>query len=76
MTDIEKLRGFANRIMELWPSASEVDGADIQEAAVEFELLVETEVLEPCGNTCMCAECGADFPTKCYRKTPLLEVTK
>jgi hypothetical protein len=72
VTDLEKLRGFANRIMEHWPNG-DVDGGDLQEAAVEFELLVDVTAAEPCGEACMCAEYGADFPTQCYRKTALLK---
>jgi hypothetical protein len=71
VTDINKLRGFAQRIMESWPTG-DVDGADLQEAALEFELLVDVEVMAPCGDACMCADCGSDFPTRCYRKTALL----
>lgn len=71
MTGLEKLRGFANRIMQAWPNG-DVDEADLQEAALEFELLVDVVATEPCGEVCMCEDCGAEFPTRCYRKTALL----
>jgi len=70
MTDLEKLRGFANRIMQSHPYG-DVDGAELQEAAVEFELLEPVMATEPCGEGCNCAECG-DFPQTCYRRTALL----
>lgn len=70
MTDLEKLRGFANYLMETLP-CSDVDGGDIQDAAVEFGLLQAFEVSAPCGEACVCAEYG-EFPHACYRKTSVL----
>jgi len=70
MTDLEKLRGFANRIMESWPTG-DVDGGDLQEAAEKFGLIEPHQVTEACCEGCNCAEYG-DFPQTCYRKTPLL----
>ena len=70
MTDLEKLRGFAQEIMECWPSG-DVDGAVLQEAAVRWELIVPKEMTEPCCDACTCA--GVDeFPLICYRKQPAL----
>lgn len=72
MTDLEKLRGFANYLMETLPDlARTVDGGDIQDAAVEFGLLQAFEVSAPCGDACVCAEYG-EFPHICYRKTAVL----
>lgn len=67
MTEIEQLRGFANYLM----SGDDIDGGDVQDAAVEFGLLQAFEVSEPCGESCVCVEYG-DFPQVCYRKTKLL----
>lgn len=70
MTDLEKLRGFAQEIMEGWPFG-DIDGADLQEIATKWELLVPQTMTEPCCEACECASMDA-FPLTCYRKTPLL----
>lgn len=71
MTDLEKLRGFANYLMDTLPDACDVASGDIQDAAVEFGLLQAFEVSAPCGESCVCVEYGA-FPHICYRKTAVL----
>lgn len=43
----------------------DVDGAFLQETALECRLIEERTVSEPCGEMCTCAEV-ADFPTQCY----------
>ena len=40
MTGIEKLRGFANRVMESWPYG-DVDGADLRRKAVVEAMQME-----------------------------------
>ena len=69
--EVAKLRSFAQDIMEDWYEGGP-DGADLQEIGEKHGLLVPREMAEPCGENCNCAENGADFPTVCYRKTPLL----
>lgn len=71
MTDLEKLRGFANYLMEALADTYTVDTGDIQDAAVEFGLLQAFEVSASCGDACVCVEYGA-FPQICYRKTAVL----
>lgn len=71
MTDLEKLRGFANYLMETLPDTYTVGTGDIQDAAVEFGLLQAFEVSAPCGEACVCVEYG-EFPHICYRKTAVL----
>lgn len=70
MSDIEKLRAFANQIMSCWPEG-DVDGGFLQDAAEACGLIEPTQMAAPCGVNCQCAEI-ADFPTTCYRKTRLL----
>lgn len=43
-----------------------LEGGDVQERAVAAGLLVPTEMREPCGDNCACADV-TDFPTTCYR---------
>jgi len=48
------------------------DGYEIQELAVDFCLIEEHHVNEPCGDTCECSQLTG-FPTICYRyAAPLL----
>lgn len=71
----ERLRNFARRVMEAWPHG-DVDGWELQDAAIEFGLLQETRVHEPCGEQCQCAEYFSsdewDSGVTCYHPTPLL----
>lgn len=72
-----KLQAFARDIMECWPDG-DVDGGYLQDVAEKRGLILPTIAYGPCGeNACACAEV-ADFPTKCYRRTPLLldEITE
>ena len=75
---VVQLRAFAQHIMQSWP-IGDVDGDDLQAAAVKFGLLElkEPAPTEPCGDGCTCAEYlskeeWADGVV-CYRKTPLLK---
>lgn len=61
--------GFANKMFGISWAGCHADGGTIQELGEQYGLLKETEMQEPCGEACMCRECGADFPTNCYRKT-------
>ena len=70
MTDIDKLRAFAQDVLASWPE--DLCGADVESYAVKHGLLIQVEMQEPCGESCQCAEMDVDFPTTCYRRTPLL----
>lgn len=69
--ELSTLRAFAQRVMKNWPDG-DVDGGELQDAAVECGLLAPHKVNEPCGEGCRCAEVG-DFPLICYRPTVLLQ---
>lgn len=71
MTNEQRLRAFAQAILKGWPDFDTYDGFDLQELATTHGLLAPIQVTEPCGEDCNCAEYG-DFPTDCYRFTPLL----
>jgi hypothetical protein len=80
MTDLEKLREFAQGIFRLadWPEGGDIDGFDLQELAVRLELLETVRPTEPCGEPCACLfyygrEEFAEGGVTCYRKTPLLK---
>lgn len=76
--DIAALRAFAAEMMGDWPDNGDVDGFELQEAAIRCGLLarVTPDPTEPCGENCGCAEvngpedwaCGVI----CYRPTDAL----
>ncbi len=75
MSDLEKLRAFANAIVD--SHTGSIEGCDIEEIAVKYGLVVAIEVTGPCadedvdgGSSCSCREFG--FPGTCIRRTPLL----
>jgi hypothetical protein len=71
MSEINKLRAFAQAILDDFPDSAP-DGFEIQELAEQHGLLEPVEVTKPCHDEfCSCAEVG-DFPMQCYRKTKLL----
>jgi hypothetical protein len=71
MTDLEKLRAFAQAVLSDWPDSAP-DGFELQELGEKHGLLTPVEVTEPCDpDHCGCAEYD-DFPMICYRRTPLL----
>lgn len=66
--DAAKMRAFCREALhEFW----EGDGS-MQDMGERHGLLIATEATEPCGDACSCAEYGADFPTYCYRFSPIL----
>ena len=71
MTDLEKLRAFAQFILEDWPEGGP-DEFEVQEKAIEFGLLEGREVKESCGEGCWCEEFDGEFPMMCYQKTKVL----
>ena len=71
MTAIEKLRAFAQFVLEDWPEGVP-DEFEVQDKAIEFGLLEGHEVEEPCGENCWCEEYRGEFPVTCYRRTKLL----
>lgn len=71
----DKLRAFAQAVMESWPFG-DVDGAALQDMAIEHGLLEPRTVTEPCGESCQCAEhhglADMSVGVECYWRTPLL----
>ena len=51
----------------------DVDGAAVQNWALQCGLIEEFTADAPCGEGCTCAEaiCADEFPTQCYRNTAL-----
>lgn len=73
MTDCEKLRAFAQDVMAWWPEFGDIECADLQDLAEKHGLLKLVTMSGPCDDeSCSCADLGAEFPTTCYRRTPLL----
>ena len=68
--EVAELRKFAQLIMQAWQDGG-IDGGDLQDIAIGCGLLKPTEMTEPCGEVCICAEVD-DFPATCYRATTLL----
>ncbi len=74
MTDLEKLRAFAQDVMRCW--GGDLDGLDLQDMALEHGLLEKRDVTEPCSpDICDCASAGEQFPTTCMFRTALLTGT-
>lgn len=74
----DKLRAFAQDVMENWPDVGSLDGYDLQMLGVKHGLLTETTHYKPCcdvGCNCavMCYEDDWKEGVQCYRGTPLLK---
>lgn len=74
----DKLRAFAQDIMDEWPDVGTLDGFDLQELAVKHGLLAETTHHKPCAEEgCNCAamvdERDWQEGVQCYRGTALLK---
>ncbi|MCK9386114.1 MAG: hypothetical protein M0Q15_16005 [Nevskia sp.] len=75
----DKLRAFAQDVMECWPMG-DVDGGALQDMAEKNGLIVAEVRHEDCsdsnGNGCNCAGCNSpqdwELGVVCYRKQPLL----
>ena len=65
--ELAALRKFAQAVMQSWPDG-DVDGGELQDAAVSAGLLAGWHVIKSCGEGCQCEY----FPAICYRHTPLL----
>jgi hypothetical protein len=70
--DVKKLCAFAKEVLNAGFEGN-LDGCEIQEIGVKHGLLREVKATEPCTIGCLCEEMGVDFPTTCYRFTPLLQ---
>jgi len=72
----DKLRAFAQGIMEAWPEGSGLDGDELQDIATKHGILAPEILHEPCREFCYCAEYAAPDEwidgVVCYRKTALL----
>ena len=53
-----------------------IDGGDIQELLVKHGFIELVTIDAPCGEACICAEVGSEFPTKCYRIKPEFRETR
>lgn len=74
----DKLRAFAQEIMDGWPDVGMLDGFDLQELAVKHGLLAETTRHKPCVEEgCNCAEMVDEQDwqegVQCYHSTDLLK---
>ena len=65
-------KGFAIAVMSDFPDSDGVDGFELQELGVFYELLIPTPVNAPCGKGCRCEEYYATDEmaegVTCYRK--------
>lgn len=72
---LEKLRAFAQDVMESWP-IGDLDGGELQDLALKHGLLMAETRHSPCGDNCSCSEYmdQGDFKdgVVCLRKTELL----
>jgi hypothetical protein len=63
------LRQFARDVLDSDRRYS-IDGADVESLAQKHGLLVDREVTEACGESCVCADYG--FPQSCLRFGPII----
>lgn len=80
MSDLKKLRAFAQDVMEFCPDDFNLDGMELQEIAVKHGLLKPEIRYKDCSVegvlTCQCAEYydleEFELGIECYRHTELL----
>ncbi len=78
--EIERLRAFARDVMQAWPEG-DLDGSDLQDAAVKHGLLTPEQRFEPCGEDGACSCAGlvehADWVegVECFRRAEWLKDT-
>lgn len=65
------IRAFTQWVINESRDCLDLNGGDLQEAAVRCGVLIEHEVYESCGEGCVCDEVG-DWPLYCYRLHPSL----
>jgi hypothetical protein len=55
-TRLEKAEAFIREIFELsdWPEGGDIDGFELQDAAVKHGFLIPETRMEPCGEGCNC----------------------
>lgn len=70
----DRLRGFAQAVMEVWPEG-DMDCGDLQDIAVNHGILEPQQMASPCSESCYCAEYYGpdDWPITCYRHTELMK---
>ncbi len=61
-------KGFADDIISN-RFEGDLDGFDMQDLGIKYELLEIKIINEPCCDTCRCKEYDGEFPVECYRKT-------
>lgn len=64
--DRAQLVAFAKRIVERSDGGRDLTGADVQDAAVEFGLMIKAVASAPCGDDCTCNDV-VEFPVECYK---------
>ena len=62
----ENFKDFADAMLECAFEGGDMPGGEIQELALEYNLIKEVLVGVPCDDFCPCSEIG--FPQICYRK--------
>jgi hypothetical protein len=66
MADVLKLAAFgAWCARQFRDSLADVDGGSAQDAMERIGVIVKRTVTEPCGDGCVCVECG-EFPHECF----------
>jgi len=74
--DNEQLKAFAGDVLYTAFEDCEVDSEYMQASALKHGLLKEVGKSEPCGEACLCADYGIDFPTGCYQFTEVIATPK
>ena len=60
-------KGFADEIISNRFNG-DLDGFDMQDLGIKYNLLKMVVVQEPCGDDCSCDDWLGEFPIECWRK--------